>query len=133
PSTPYSEQDVNTVVGAGPYYISSREVGRTVVLDRNKNYKGSRPANPDRIVVTVGGDQNQSILQVKAGQADLEPIVPSAPAATLAGAPVVPSAAAGALAEEFGVNKSRFFVKPTSVTSYWALNSLPGQPLANVK
>jgi peptide/nickel transport system substrate-binding protein len=119
PSTPYSEQDVNTVVGAGPYYISSREVGRTVVLDRNKNYKGSRPANPDRIVVTVGGDQNQSILQVKAGQADLEPIVPSA--------------AAGALADEFGVNKSRFFVKPTSVTSYWALNSLPGQPLANVK
>ena len=112
PSMPYYEQDVNTVVGSGPYYISSREVGRTLVLDRNKNYKGSRPANPDRIVVTVGGDQNQSILQVKAGQADYEPLVPSA--------------AAGALGEEFGVNKGRFFVKPTSVTSYWALNSLPG-------
>jgi oligopeptide transport system substrate-binding protein len=119
PATPYSEQDVNTVVGAGPYYISSREVGRTLVLDRNKNYKGSRPANPDRIVVTVGGESNQSILQVKAGQADYEPLVPAA--------------AAGALAEEFGLNKGRFFVKPTSVTSYWALNSLAGQPLANVK
>jgi ABC-type oligopeptide transport system substrate-binding subunit len=119
PATPYSEQDVNTVVGSGPYYISNREVGRTLVLDRNKNYKGSRPANPDRIVVTVGGESNQSILQVKAGQADYEPIVPSA--------------AAGALAEEFGLNKGRFFVKPTSVTSYWALNSLAGQPLANVK
>ena len=34
----------------GPYYISSREVGRNVVLDRNKNYKGTRPANPDRII-----------------------------------------------------------------------------------
>ncbi len=119
PSTPYSEQDVNTVVGAGPYYVSSREVGRTVVLDRNKNYKGSRPANPDRIVVTVGGDQNQSLLQVKAGQADVEPIVPSA--------------AAGDLGDQFGVNKGRFFVKPTSVTSYWALNSQAGAPLANAK
>ena len=119
PATPYSEQDVNTVVGAGPYFISNREVGRTLVLDRNRNYKGSRPANPDRIVVTVGGEQNQSILQVKAGQADYEP--------------AVPAAAAGALSDEFGVNKSRFFVKPTSVTSYWALNSMAGQPLANAK
>ena len=119
PAMGYNEQDVNTVVGSGPYFVSSREVGRTLVLDRNKNYKGSRPANPDRIVVTVGGDLNQSILQVKAGQADWEP--------------GVPAASAGALSDEFGVNKSRFFVKPTSVTSYWALNSLPGQPLANVK
>ena len=45
----------------------------------------------------------------------------------------MPSAAAGALGDEFGVNKSRFFVSRRSVTSYWALNSLPGQPLANVK
>jgi ABC-type transport system substrate-binding protein len=119
PAMPYSEQDANTVVGSGPYYISSREVGRTLVLDRNKNYKGSRPANPDRIVVTVGGDQNQSVLQVKAGQADFEPLVPSA--------------AAGALGDEFGVNKGRFFVKPTSSTSYWALASAPGFPLSNVK
>ena len=51
----------------------------------------------------------------QAGQADYEP--------------GVPAAAAGALSDEFGVNKGRFFVKPTSVTSYWALNSLPGQPL----
>jgi ABC-type transport system substrate-binding protein len=119
PTTPYSEQDVRTIVGAGPYFVSSREVGRTVVLDRNRNYKGSRPANPDRIVVTVGGDLNQSILQVKAGQADYEP--------------GVPAASAGALADEFGVNKGRFFVKPTSGTTYWALNSLAGEPLNNVK
>jgi len=119
PSTPYSEQDMNTVVGAGPYYVASREVGRTVVLDRNKNYTGSRPANPDRIVVTIGGDPNQTILQVKQGQMDLEP--------------AVPSAAAGAMFDEFGLNKGRFFVKPTAVTSYWALNSSAGSPLANVK
>ena len=119
PAMPYSEQDVNSVVGAGPYYIASREAGRTLVLDRNQNYKGNRPANPDRIVVTVAGEPNQSVLQIKAGQADYDPLVPSA--------------AAGALGDEFGVNKGRFFVKPTSATSYWALNSLPGQPLNNVK
>ena len=114
PSMPYNEQDVNAVVGsAGPYYISSREIGRSLVLERNPNYKGTRPANPDRIVVTVDGDQNQSLLQVKAGQADYDP----RPAA----------AAAGPLGEEFGVNKSRYFVKPTSVTVYWALNNQPGR------
>ena len=119
PATPYSEQDANSVVGAGPYYIASREAGRTLVLDRNRNYRGNRPANPDRIVVTVAGEPNQSVLQIKAGQADYDPLIPSA--------------AAGALGDEFGVNKGRFFVKPTSATSYWALNSLPGQPLNNVK
>ncbi len=119
PSTPYSEQDVNSVVGAGPYYISSREVGRTSCSTATRTTRASRPANPDRIVITVGGDENQSMLQVKAGQADVEPIVPAA--------------ASGDLGDEFGVNKSRFFVKPTSVTTYWALNSLPGAPLANVK
>jgi ABC-type transport system substrate-binding protein len=119
PATPYSEQDMNTVVGVGPYHVSSREVGRTVVLDRNPNYKGTRPANADRIIVTVNGEQNQSILQVKSGQADIDTVVPSASAADLG--------------TEFGVNKKQFWVKPTAVTSYWALNSSSASPLANVK
>jgi len=121
PATPYSEQDANTVVGVGPYYISSREVGRNVVLDRNKNYKGTRPANPDRIIIPVNVDENQCLLQVKAGQADY------------IGQTGVPGASAAGLGDEFGVNKSRFFVLPTTVTTYWALNSLPGEPLSSLK
>ena len=121
PATPYSEQDMKTVVGAGPYYISSREVGRNVVLDRNKNYKGTRPANPDKMIVSVNVDENQGLLQVKAGQADY--IGPTG----------VPAASAAELGEQFGINKGRFFVLPTSVTSYWALASLPGAPFNNVK
>ncbi len=93
PSTPYSEQDVNSVVGAGPYYISSREVGRNVVLDRNKYYKGTRPANPDRIIIPVNVDENQGLLQVKAGQADY------------IGQTGVPGASAAGLGDEFGINK----------------------------
>ena len=90
PATPYSEQDMKTVVGAGPYYISSREVGRNVVLDRNKNYKGTRPANPDKMIVSVNVDENQGLLQVKAGQADY--IGPTG----------VPAASAAELGEQFG-------------------------------
>ncbi len=42
------------------------------MLVRNPNYKGSRPANPDQIVFTTNTDQNQSLLQVKAGQVDYD-------------------------------------------------------------
>jgi ABC-type transport system substrate-binding protein len=91
------------------------------VLDRNKNYKGTRPANPDKIIVSVNVDENQGLLQVKAGQADY------------IGATGVPAASAAELGEQFGINKGRFFVLPTSVTSYWALASLPGAPFNNVK
>lgn len=119
PAMPYSEQDVTKLTAAGPYYIAAREIGRNVVLDRNPNYKGKRPRNAERIVITVGGDENQSILQVKAGQADYEPTVAAASSA--------------ALGDEFKINKSQFFVKPTSVTSWWALNTLPGSPFADVK
>lgn len=111
---------MNTVVSAGPYYISARDVGRNVVLDRNKFYKGSRPANPDRIVINVNVDENQSLLQVKAGQADYDIVGP-------------PAAAAADLGAQYGVNKSRFRVDPGSITSYYALNTLPGAPFASTK
>jgi ABC-type transport system substrate-binding protein len=120
PSTPYNEQDFSGQwVTAGPYYISNHDIGRQLVLDRNKNYTGKRPHNADRIVVTVGGDENQSVLQIKSGQADLD----STP----------PAAAAAALGDQYGVNKKQFWVKPTVVTSWWALNTLPNQPFAAVK
>lgn len=121
PATPYGEQDVNTVVGGGPYWISSREIGRNLVLDRNKNYKGNRPANPDKIVITVNVDENQGLLQVKAGQVDY--IGPTG----------VPASSAAELGEQFGINKGRFFVLPTSATSYWALAALPGAPFSSLK
>ena len=51
PATPYSEQDfTGQWVTAGPYYIAAHDIGRSVVLQRNKNYTGKRPAQrrPDR-------------------------------------------------------------------------------------
>ena len=80
-------------------------------LERNRFYKGNRPANPDRIVITVNTDQNQSLLQVKAGRGRLTTWAASRATAN------------GALSNEFGVNKGRYFVNPLVGTRYVALNT----------
>jgi ABC-type transport system substrate-binding protein len=110
PNMPINPKGEDVYPSAGPYRLVSREPGRSLVLERNKQYKGSRPANPDRIVVTVNTDQNQSLLQVKAGEADHD----------LGGVPAVSNAQ---LADEFGVNKGRYFVNPLVGTGYIALNT----------
>ncbi len=111
PDMPYTSTGLtSSYPSAGPYYIQSREVGKSLVEARNPYYKGSRPANPDKIVWTVNTDQDQSLLQIKAGQADID----------TAGPPPTANAALGA---QYGLNKSRFFVGPTSCILYWVLNT----------
>jgi ABC-type transport system substrate-binding protein len=110
PSTPYSTTGLNVYPAAGPYYIASRDPGRSTVLKRNPYYKGNRPANPDQIVFTPNVNTDQSLLQVKAGQADLDIIG-------------IPATAAAGLAQQYGVNKGRFWVGPTSCVSYMAMNN----------
>ncbi len=80
------------------------------MLKRNPYYKGDRPANPDQIVFTPNVNTDQSLLQVKAGQSDLDIIG-------------IPATAAAGLAQQYGVNKGRFFVGPTSCVSYMAMNN----------
>jgi ABC-type transport system substrate-binding protein len=110
PNTPYSSTGLNVYPAAGPYYIASRDPGRSTVLKRNPYYKGDRPANPDQIVLTPNVNTDQSLLQVKAGQADLDIIG-------------IPATAAAGLAQQYGVNKGRFWVGPTSCVSYMAMNN----------
>lgn len=109
-NTPYTSQGLQTFPSAGPYYISSRDPGRSTVLKRNPYYKGSRPANPDEIVFTPNVDPDQSLLQVKSGQSDLD-IVGNVPTSS------------ASLAAQYGVNKSRFKVGPTSCMSYMSMNN----------
>jgi peptide/nickel transport system substrate-binding protein len=118
-NTPYTDKGINTFPAAGPYYIASRDPGRSTVLKRNPFYKGSRPANPDQIVFTPNVNVDQSLLQVKAGQADLD----------IAG---IPPTAAADLAKQYGVNKGRFFVGPTSCVSYMSMNNARA-PFNNVQ
>ena len=110
PNTPYSSDGLNVYPAAGPYYIASRDPGRSTVLKRNPYYKGDRPANPDQLVFTPNVNVDQSLLQVKAGQADLDLID-------------VPPTATADLASQYGVNKGRFWVGPTSCVNYMAMNN----------
>jgi peptide/nickel transport system substrate-binding protein len=110
PNTPYSSQGLNTFPSAGPYYIASRDPGRSTVLKRNPYYKGNRPANPDEMVFTPNVDPDQSLLQVKAGESDLD----------IGGN--VPTSSAD-LAKTYGVNKGRFWVGATSCVYYMNMNT----------
>ena len=110
PDMAIDPKGISVYPSGGPYKIVSRESGRSLVLERNSFYKGNRPANPDRIVITTNTDQNQSLLQVKAGQVNHD----------LGGVPAVQN---GPLSEEFGVNKSRYFVNPLVGTGYLVMNN----------
>jgi ABC-type transport system substrate-binding protein len=110
PNMPYDAKGLNVYPAAGPYYIKSRNEGRNTVLARNPYYKGNRPANPDQIVFTANVDIDQSLLQVKAGQSDMD----------IGG---IPPTAASDLAKTYGVNKGRFYVGATSCVNYMAMNN----------
>jgi peptide/nickel transport system substrate-binding protein len=111
PNMPYTTSGVTaSYPSAGPYFIQSREVGKSLVEARNPFYKGNRPANPDKIVWTMNTDQDQSLLQAKAGQIDVDAAGP-------------PPSANASLAQQYGVNKSRFFIGGSACVVYWALNT----------
>ena len=121
PSMAIDPKGISVYPSAGPYRIVSRDIGKGLTLARNPFYKGNRPQNADRIVYTVNTDQNQSLLQVRAGQADYD-------------AGGTPSTAIAGLADEFGVHKGgpfRFFVNSVVSTTYLSLNTIGG-PLGKV-
>jgi peptide/nickel transport system substrate-binding protein len=107
---PYSTTGLNVYPAAGPYYIASRNPGRSTVLKRNPYYKGNRPANPDQIVFTPNVNRDQSLLQVKAGQADMD----------IEG---LPATATAQLGQQYGINKGRFYVGSTSCVNYMTMNT----------
>jgi ABC-type transport system substrate-binding protein len=113
PSMAIDPRGISVYPSAGPYRIVSRAITQSLTLARNPNYKGNRPANADRIVYTVNTDQNQSLLQVRAGQADYD-------------ASGVPPTAHADLAQQYGVKKGgpgRYFVNPYMGVGYVALNT----------
>src|SRR5581483_6437747 len=100
----------NSLPSAGPYYIASHSPNRQIVLRRNPNYHGPRPHHVETMAVTVNANLNQSLLQVRANQADYD-IYP------------LPSTAGAQLSKQFGVNRSRFFVHQTNAINYLAINT----------
>ena len=113
PSMAVDPHGLNVYPSAGPYKIVSRSVGSQLVLERNTFYKGNRPANADRILITTNTDENQSLLQVRAGQVDYDEFG-------------LPPTAHDDLSRQYGVSKGgngRYFVNTGINTTYLALNT----------
>ncbi len=108
--TPVNPDGIDTFSSFGPYYVASRQVGRQLITKTNPNYKGSRPHNIDTFVFTMNTNLDQSLLQVKAGQADYD-------------AGGLPATAHADLAAQFGVNKGRYFVNRGLSVDYIAMNT----------
>jgi ABC-type transport system substrate-binding protein len=70
--TPIDPNGVKTPPSGGPYYISARDVGRSIVLSRNKYYKGNRPHNPNLISISVNTNLDTSLLQVESNSRDYD-------------------------------------------------------------
>ncbi|MGE5272376.1 MAG: ABC transporter substrate-binding protein [Verrucomicrobiota bacterium] len=108
--TPINPDGINTFASFGPYYVASRQVGRQLIVKTNPNYKGQRPHNIDTFVWTMNTNLDQSLLQVKSGQADYD-------------AGGLPATANAGLAQQFGINKGRYFVNGGLNVDYIALNT----------
>ena len=106
PATPQETK----MPSAGPYYIASRTPNRLIVVKSNPHYDGKRPHHVDQMSITTNTNQNQSLLQIKSGQADYDL------------GPLPPASISG-LAQQYGVNKSQFFVHPANIVYYAALNT----------
>ena len=113
PSMAIDPKGISVYPSAGPYHITSRTPGSQLVLERNRFYKGNRPANADRIVISTNTDLNQSLLQVRAGQIDYDQFG-------------LPPTAHDDLSRQFGISKGgngRYFVNTGINTTYFALNT----------
>jgi peptide/nickel transport system substrate-binding protein len=114
--TPVDPKGVHTIAGAGPYYISDFTPNRSIVLKKNPNYTGDRPAYLDEIDYTqLTIDSNQGTLEAKNGQVDYinDAVVPAQNAQL--NAQYGPNGTAG--------GPQRFFITPAAVVSYLALNT----------
>jgi peptide/nickel transport system substrate-binding protein len=58
-------------VGSGPYYVAGHELGKQLVLERNRRYRGPRPQRIGRVLVRIGGTIEAAIRAVEQEQADV--------------------------------------------------------------
>jgi ABC-type transport system substrate-binding protein len=99
------------IPSAAPYYIASFVPGERIVLERNTFYAGPRPRHVDRIEGDLAVDASTAFRHVERGQADLVPGF---------GGSLRQMAA---LANRYGVNRSRFFVQQSLAGRMFFLNT----------
>ncbi len=115
--TPIDPNGVKTPASGGPYYISARDIGRSVVLSRNKYYKGKRPHNPNTITISVNTNLDTSLLQVRSNQRDYD----------MFGVPPT------AHVELHNKYPKQYHVSPGVVTDYLTMNTTYGSKGEGIK
>jgi len=102
----------NDLPSAGPYYMSRNDVNTLTSLRQNKYYKAgpgrTRPRNLTGYDLQWNLNEQTAFNQVKANQLDEGPL----PAAEVQG-----------VAQQYGVNKTRFWTKPVNCTGYLPMNT----------
>jgi ABC-type transport system substrate-binding protein len=109
-TTPVNPNGVKAYPSGGPYYIAGRDIGRSIVLKRNRFYKGNRPHNPNQISITVNTNLDTSLLQVEANQRDYDMFG-------------VPPTAHVRLHNRY---PRQYHVKPGIITDYLSMNTTYG-------
>jgi len=106
PSTPMEQE--NRLPSAGPFAIDHYTPGRSLVLTRNRYYRGSRRPTVDRILYRFGSFPSQIRLELERGEADYGVVTP---------------AAFASLARRFGNDRRHLFVARQPTVAYLALNT----------
>jgi ABC-type transport system substrate-binding protein len=108
---PIDPDGVDTPLGSGPYYVASRVRNRQVVLERNRFYRGSRPAHVDMAVWTIRG---RAACRVGVEKDELD----------YCGGLGVPTADYRELVARYGINKTggQLFFNPFIGTDYFVFN-----------
>jgi ABC-type oligopeptide transport system substrate-binding subunit len=105
---PLSHEVTGAYPSAGPYWFTRNDVNTLTSIRRNPYYQGRRPHNLGGVDVLWNLNEQTAFEQVKANQLDEGPL----PAAEVAG-----------VASRYGVNKARFWVKPSLCLSYLGFNN----------
>jgi ABC-type transport system substrate-binding protein len=103
-------QEVMNPLGSGPYYVASRVKNRQTVLERNRFYRGPRPAKVDRIVYSVGLGQEACRQAFERNMQDW--------------CVHLSTDDYGPLEAKYGVNRpdGQFFFNPTFETDFFVFN-----------
>jgi YVTN family beta-propeller protein len=117
PRTPLDPKGVRLVPSAGPYRVASYTPGQGVVLERNPNYRGSRPHRLARIELAVGIPKEKAVRDVQTGSADyaVDGITPSL-------APALESKY-GPQSEAAKKGRQQYFINPQPALTFIVLNT----------
>jgi ABC-type oligopeptide transport system substrate-binding subunit len=113
PTLPSEPEGLRTFDSAGPYVVTEYRPGERVTIRRNRFYRGTRPHHVDGFDVDLRiASASDALDQVEAGTADWASAI----------SPNYFEPGRG-LAAKFGVNRSRFFVRPGLVLRHIVFNN----------